>query len=184
MSTIPELTKHAKESMAKAVESTKRELGAIRTGKASPHLLDSIRVPAYGSTVPLTQVALVSAPEVRMLTVQPFDRSLASAIEKAIRDSDLGVNPQSQGNLIRVPLPPLSQERRKEMIKVVHKLAEEGKVAVRHARTDTLSKVKKLDGLPADDKTRAEKDVQKLTDDHVRQIDELVKVKEAELMEV
>lgn len=184
MSTIPELTKQAGEQMHKAVESTKRELGGLRTGKASPHLLDSIRVPAYGSTVPLNQVAMVSAPEARLLTVQPFDKSLASAVEKAIRDSDLGVNPQSQGNLIRVPLPPLSQERRKEMVKVVHKLAEEGKVAVRHARTDTLSKIKKLDGLPADDKTRAEKDVQKLTDEHVKQIDQLAQTKEAELMEV
>ncbi|HEU4699847.1 MAG TPA: ribosome recycling factor [Gemmatimonadales bacterium] len=184
MSTIPELVKQAKEQMGKSVENTKREFSGIRTGKASPHLLDTIRVPAYGSTVPLNQVAMVSAPEPRMLTVQPFDKSLASAVEKALRESDLGLNPQSQGNLLRVPLPPLSQERRKEMVKLVHKLAEEGRVAVRHARTDALSRIKKLEGLPADDKTRAEKDVQKLTDDHIKQIDGLVQTKEAEVMEV
>jgi ribosome recycling factor len=184
MSTIPELIKHGKELMQKAVENTKREFTGIRTGKASPHLLDTVRVPAYGSTVPLNQVAMVSAPEPRLLTVQPFDKALAQAIEKSLRESELGLNPQTQGNLIRVPMPPLSQERRKEMVKLVHKLAEEGRVAVRHARTDTLSKIKKLDGLPADDKTRAEKDVQKLTDDHIKQIDGLVQTKEAEVMEV
>jgi ribosome recycling factor len=184
MSTIPELLKHARESMQRAVENTKKEFGAVRTGKASPHLLDTIRVPAYGNMVPLNQVGMVSSPEPRMLTVTPFDKGLTQAIEKALRDSDLGINPQTQGNLIRIPLPPLSQERRKEMVKLVHKLGEEGRVAVRHARTDCLSKVKKLDGLPADDKTRAEKDVQKITDEHVKQIDGLIQAKEAELLEV
>jgi ribosome recycling factor len=119
-----------------------------------------------------------------MLTVQPFDKGLAQAIEKAIRDSDLGLNPASQGTVIRVPLPMLSEERRKELVKVVHKLAEEGKIAIRHARTDMLSKVKKLEKIPEDDKTRAEKEVQKLTDEHVRQVDQLVTAKEAEIMEV
>lgn len=184
MSTIPELTKQARELMQKAVENTKREFSGVRTGKASPHLLDSIRVPAYGSTVPLNQVGMVSAPEPRMLTVQPFDKSLTQAIEKALRDSDLGINPQTQGTLIRIPLPALSQERRKEMVKLVHKLAEEGRIAVRHARTDALSKLKKLEKVSEDDKTRAEKEVQKLTDDHVRQIDGLIQTKEAEIMEV
>ena len=184
MSTIPELTKHAKEAMHKAIESTKRELGGIRSGKASPTLLDVVRVEAYGSTVPLNQVAMVSAPEPRLLTVQPFDKGLSHAIEKAIRDSDLGLNPASQGNVIRVPLPMLSEERRKELVKVVHKLAEEGRIAVRHARTDCLSKVKKLEKISEDDKTRAEKEVQKLTDEHIRQIDALIVSKEAEIMEV
>jgi ribosome recycling factor len=184
MSTIPELVKHARELMHKAVESTKRELQGIRSGKATPQLLDVVRVEAYGSTVPITQVALVSAPEPRMITVQPFDKGLAQAIEKAIRDAGLGLNPASQGTVIRVPLPMLSEERRKELVKVVHKLAEEGKIAVRHARTDTLSKVKKLERIPEDDKTRAEKDVQKLTDEHVKQIDQLIAAKEAEIMEV
>jgi ribosome recycling factor len=149
MSTIPELTKHARDLMHKAVESTKREFSSIRSGKASTSLLDIVRVEAYGGHVPLNQVAMVAAPEPRLLTVQPFDKSLAQAIEKAIRDSDLGLNPATQGNLIRVPLPALSEERRKDLVKVVHKLGEEGRIAVRHARTDTLSKVKKDEQRPA-----------------------------------
>ena len=184
MSTIPELVKHARELMHKAVDSTKRELQGIRSGKATPQLLDVVRVEAYGSTVPITQVALVSAPEPRMITVQPFDKGLAQAIEKAIRDAGLGLNPASQGTVIRVPLPMLSEERRKELVKVVHKLAEEGKIAVRHARTDTLSKIKKLERIPEDDKTRAEKEIQKLTDEHVKQVDQVIAAKEAEIMEV
>ncbi len=184
MSTIPELTKHARELMHKAVESTKREFSTLRSGKASPSLLDLVRVEAYGSTVPLNQVAMVAAPEPRLLTVQPFDKALAHTIEKAIRDADLGLNPATQGSLIRVPLPALSEERRKELVKLVHKLAEEGKIAVRHARTDAISRIKKLDHVSSDDKTRAEKDVQKLTDDHVQQIDGLIQSKEAEIMEV
>jgi ribosome recycling factor len=184
MTTIPELTKHAREAMHKAVESTKRELAGIRSDKANTALLDLVRVEAYGTPVPLNQVGLVSAPEPRLLTVQPFDKSLAPAIEKAIRDSDLGLNPATQGNLVRVPLPPLSQERRKELVKVVHKLAEEGRIAVRHARTETIGKLKKLEHTSEDDEKRAEKDVQKLHDEHVKQIDQLVHAKEAEIMEV
>jgi len=184
MTTIPELTKHAREAMHKAVESTKRELAGIRSGKANTALLDLVRVEAYGTPVPLNQVGLVSAPEPRLLTVQPFDKSLAPAIEKAIRDSDLGLNPATQGNLVRVPLPPLSQERRKELVKVVHKLAEEGRIAVRHARTETIGKLKRLEHTSEDDEKRAEKDVQKLHDEHVKQIDQLVHAKEAEIMEV
>jgi ribosome recycling factor len=184
MSTIPELTKHAREAMHKAVESTKRELSGIRSGKASTSLLEIVRVEAYGSHVPINQVAMVAAPEPRMLTVQPFDKGLTNAIEKAIRDSDLGLNPATQGNLIRVPLPPLSQERRKELVKVVHKLAEEGRIAVRHARTDTMSKLKKLEKVAEDERTRGEKEVQKLTDEHIKQIDGLISAKEAEIMEV
>src|SRR5919112_3772955 len=184
MSTIPELTKHARELMHRAVENTRREFSTLRSGKASTSLLDLVRVDAYGNAMPLNQVAMVAAPEARLLTVQPFDKSLAPAIEKAIREADLGLNPASQGNLIRVPLPALSEERRRELVKVVHKLAEEGKIAVRHARTDALSKIKKLEHVSGDDKTRAEKEVQKLTDDHVKQIDGLIHSKEAEIMEV
>jgi ribosome recycling factor len=184
MSTIPELTRHARELMHKAVESTRRELQGIRSGKATPQLLDVVRVDAYGSSVPINQVAMVSAPDPRMLTVQPFDKSLAHAIEKAIRDAGLGLNPASQGTVIRVPLPMLSEERRKELVRVVHKLAEEGRIAIRHARTETLSKIKKLEKISEDDKTRAEKDVQKLTDEHVKQVDQLIVTKEAEIMEV
>jgi ribosome recycling factor len=184
MSTIPELTKHARELMHKAVESTKREFTTIRSGKASTSLLDLVRVEAYGSSVPLNQVAMVAAPEPRLLTVQPFDKSLAHAVEKAIRDSDLGLNPGTQGNLIRVPLPALSEERRKELVKLVHKLAEEGRISVRHARTDAISKIKKLEKVSEDDKTRAEKEIQKHTDEHIKQIDGLIHSKEAEIMEV
>jgi ribosome recycling factor len=184
MSTIPELTKHARELMHKAIENTKREFGTIRSNKASPSLLDLVRVEAYGNPMPLNQVAMVAAPEPRLITVQPFDKSLTQAIEKAIRDADLGLNPATQGNLIRVPLPALSQERRKELVKVVHKLAEEGRIAVRHARTDAISRIKKLEHVSEDDKSRAEKDVQKLTDDHIKQIDGLIHAKEAEIMEV
>jgi ribosome recycling factor len=184
MSTIPELTKHARELMHKAVESTKREFSSIRSGKASVSLLDLVRVEAYGSAVPLNQVAMVAAPEPRLLTVQPFDKSLTQVIEKAIRDSDLGLNPASQGNLIRVPLPALSEERRRDLVKVVHKLGEEGRIAVRHARTDTLSKIKKLEKISEDDKARAEKEIQKHTDDHIKQIEGLIHSKEAEILEV
>jgi ribosome recycling factor len=184
MNTIPELVKHARELMHKAVESTKREFSGIRSNKASPNLLDLVRVEAYSSSVPINQVALVAAPEPRLLTVQPFDKSLAQAVEKAIRDAGLGLNPATQGNLIRVPLPVLSEERRKELVKVIHKLGEDGRIAVRHARTDALSRMKKLEHIPGDDKTRAEKDIQKLTDDHIKQIDGLIHAKEAEIMEV
>jgi ribosome recycling factor len=184
MSTIPELTKHGRELMHKAVENTKREFSGIRSGKATTSLLDIVRVDAYGSSVPLNQVAMVAAPEARLLTVQPFDKSLSSAIEKAIREADLGLNPSSQGNLVRVPLPALSEERRRELVKVVHKLAEEGRIAVRHARTDALSRIKKLEKVSEDDKARAEKEVQKVTDEHIKQIDALIHAKEAEIMEV
>lgn len=184
MSTIPELLKQCRELMSKAVDSTRRELTGIRSGKATTALLDTIRVDAYGSSVPLNQVAMVAAPEPRMLTVQPFDKTLAPVIEKAIRDGDLGLNPASQGNLIRVPLPALTEERRKELVRVVHKLAEEGRIAIRHARTETLGKIKKLEHISEDDKARGEKDVQKLTDEHVKLVDEVIKSKEAEIMEV
>ena len=184
MTTIPEIVKHAKDGMHKAVENTKREFSSIRSGKASTHLLDVVRVEAYGAHVPMNQVGMVSAPEPRLLTIQPFDKGLIQAIEKAIRESDLGLNPATQGNLIRIPIPALSEERRKDLIKVIHKLAEEGKIAVRHARTDALHKVKKVEHVSEDDKARAEKDVQKVTDEHIKQIDQLVSAKESEIMEV
>jgi len=181
---IPELVKQAREHMHKSVESTKRELSGLRSNKATTALLDVVRVEAYGNMVPLNQVGLVAAPEPRLLTVQPFDKSLAPVIEKALRESDLGLNPQSSGNLIRIPLPPLSEERRKELVKVVHKLAEEGRIAVRHSRTDALQKIKKVEHVSDDEKTRAEKDIQKSHDDHIKQIDSLIHAKEAEIMEV
>ncbi len=184
MSTIPEVVKHAKDGMHKAVENAKKEFTGIRSGRASTHLLDVIRVEAYGNHVPINQVGLVSAPEPRMLTVQPFDKSLTMAIDKAIRESQLGLNPSTQGNLIRIPIPALSEERRKELVKVVHKLAEESRVAIRHARTEALQKIKKIDRVSEDDKARGDKEVQKITDEHVKLIDQLIHAKEVEIMEV
>jgi len=184
MNTIPELLKHAKDLMHKAVENTRREFSGIRTSKATTSLLDVVRVEAYGSHVPLNQVAMVAAPEPRLLTVQPFDKSLAQVIEKAIRDSDLGLNPATQGALIRVPIPALTEERRRDLVKVMHKLGEEGRVAVRHARGDAHARIKKLDKIAEDDRVRGEKDLQKFTDEHIKQIDQLIAAKEAEIMEV
>ena len=182
--TIADIVKAAREGMHKAVENTKRELAGIRSGKASPALLDTVRVDAYGSAVPLNQVAMVSAPEPRMLAVTPFDKGLTQAIDKAIRDANLGLNPQTQGGLIRVPLPMLSEERRKEMVKICGKLVEEGRVSVRGARTDAMGKIKKLEKVPEDEKSRAEKDIQKHTDEATKQIEELFKAKEAEILAV
>jgi ribosome recycling factor len=181
---IADLEKQAREQMLKAVEVTKRELSTIRTGKATTSLLDTVRVEAYGQHLPLNQVASVGAPEPRLLTVQPWDKSLSAAIEKAILTSDLGLNPANDGTIIRVPLPALNEERRRELVKVVHKLTEEGRIAVRHARTDALGKVKKLEHVSDDDKHRGEKELQKLHDEAIQQLEALMKGKEAEVLEV
>jgi ribosome recycling factor len=170
--------------MDRAVESARREFNSIRGGKASSSLLDTVRVEAYGQMMPMSQVASVSAPEPRLLTVTPWDKGLASAIEKAIRDSDLGLNPANQGGVIRVPIPALNEERRRDLVKVLHKLAEDGRIAVRRARGNARDAMKKLDKISDDDKKGAEKELQKLHDDTVGRIDELVKAKEAEIMEV
>jgi ribosome recycling factor len=143
-----------------------------------------VRVDAYGQSMPLNQVASVSAPEPRLLTVTPWDKGQVQAIEKALRESDLGLNPQTQSGVIRVPLPMLNEERRRELVKVVHKLAEEARIGIRHARTDARDKLKKLDRVSEDDVKHAEKDLQKLHDDFISKIDELLKAKEAEIMEV
>ena len=184
MSTIPDVIKKARELMAKAVESTRKEFSSIRSGKATTQLLDLVRVEAYGNLVPLNQVAMVAAPEPRMLTVQPFDKGTTQAIEKAIRDASLGLNPASQGNIIRVPIPALTEERRKDMVKLLHKLGEEGRVAVRHARGDAHTRIKKAEKVSEDEKSRGEKELQKVTDEHTKQIDQLITAKEAEIMEV
>ncbi len=182
--TLAEILQAAESGMQKAIDNTRRELSGIRSAKASPQLLDTVRVDAYGSAMPLNQVAMVSAPEPRMLVVQPFDKNLAPAIEKAIRDGGLGLNPASQGALIRVPLPMLSEERRRDLVKICGKLTEEGRVAVRQARSDAMGRIKKVEGVSDDEKDRAEKDVQKLTDEAVRKVDELFRAKEAEVLEV
>ena len=183
-SPLADFAKHAKELMHKAVENTKRELATIRSGKATTALLDTVRVEAYGNQMPLNQVASVAAPEPRLLTVQPWDKSLIVPIEKGIAASNLGLNPAHDGVIIRIPIPALTEERRKDLVKVVHKLAEEGKVAIRHARTDAMAKAKKAEHVSEDEKKKTEKDVQKLHDDAIKQVDGLVKAKEQEIMEV
>jgi ribosome recycling factor len=181
---LQSLEKHAREAMHKAVDNTRREFATIRSGKATTSLLDTVRVDAYGQQLPLNQVASVSAPEPRMLTVQPWDRGLLGAVEKAIQSADLGLNPSNDGSVIRVPLPPLTEERRKELVRVVHKLAEEGRIAIRHARTDAIARVKKVEHVSDDEKRRADKDIQKLHDDAIAEIEAVVKAKELEIMEV
>src|SRR5215208_5158869 len=179
MTTIPPITKDCRTAMEKSFEASKRELGSIRTGKATVNLLDTVRVDAYGQQMPLNQVGSVSAPEPRMLTVTPWDKGLVTAIEKALRESDLGLNPQTQSGVIRVPLPALNEQRRRELVKVVHKLAEEARIGIRHARTTAREKMKKLEHTSEDDVKHAERDLQKLHDDFIGKIDELLKGKEA-----
>jgi ribosome recycling factor len=182
--TLPDVVKQARAAMDKAMENTRREFATIRSGKATTSLLDLVRVNAYGNEMPLNQVASVAAPEPRLLTVTPWDKSLTGAIDKALRESDLGLNPVTQSGVIRVPLPPLTEERRRELVKVVHKLAEEGRVSVRHARQVSKEQLKKIEHVSEDDHRRADHDLQKVTDEHIKHIDELVKGKEAEIMEV
>ena len=184
MTTIQQIVQNSKVSMDKAVESAKRDFSGIRSGKASPSMLDTIRVELYGQQMSLNQVASIAAPEPRTILVTPFDKGQAKAIEKAIRESDLGLEPSQQSGVIRVPLPAMNEQRRKELVKVLHKLAEDGRIAIRHVRTDARDKLKKLDGVSEDDKKHAEKDLQKLHDDFIGKIDELLKGKEAEIMEV
>ncbi|HYW33071.1 MAG TPA: ribosome recycling factor [Gemmatimonas sp.] len=184
MTTIPQILSNTKTGMEKGLENSKREFSGIRSGKASPNMLDSIRVEAYGSMVPLNQVASVSAPEPRILMVTPFDKGQAKAIEKAIRESELGLDPAHQSGVIRVPLPSMNEQRRKELVKVLNTLAEDGRIVIRHARTDARDKIKKLDGVSEDDKKKAEKDLQKLHDDFIGKLETMLKAKEAEVMEV
>jgi ribosome recycling factor len=184
MNTLQDVFKEAKQHMKKAGENTKRELATIRSGKATTSLLDTVHVDAYGQRMPLNQVGSVGAPEPQLLTVQPWDKSLIGAVEKAILTADLGLNPSNDGTIIRIPLPPLTEERRKELVKIVRKLAEEGKIAVRHARSEGLSAVKKVEHVSDDDKHRADGEIQKLHDDAIEHINGLVAAKEAEIMEV
>ena len=184
MTAIQDILKATRAGMDKALENTKREFASIRSGKASPGMLDTVRVEMYGQQMALNQVASISAPEPRLLLVSPYDKSQTKVLEKAIRESDLGLEPSTQGGVIRVPLPAMNEQRRKELVKVVHKLAEEGRIAIRHARTESRERLKKLDKVPEDDKKHAEKDLQKLHDDFMHKIDDMIKAKEAEIMEV
>ena len=181
---IPQILKDCRASMEKGLESAKREFASVRSGKASPNMLDTVRVEMYGQHMMLNQVASIAAPEPRTILVTPFDKAQAKIIEKAIRDSDLGLEPSSQGGVIRVPLPQMNEQRRKDLVKVVHKLAEDGKIAVRHARTHARDALKKLNGVSEDDVKHAEKDLQKVHDDYIGKVDAMIKAKEAEIMEV
>ena len=177
----------ADDKMKKAAAVTHDDLNRIRTGRASPSFVESLMVDAYGTQTPLNQLASINVPEPRLLVVQPYDRNIISAIEKAIMSSDLGVNPSNDGAVIRLPFPQLTEERRKEMIKVAHHRAEEGRVAVRNVRRhskDELEKLQKDGKISEDDLKRAEKDLQKETDAHVEEIDKLLAAKEKELREV
>ncbi|APF37486.1 ribosome recycling factor [Chelatococcus daeguensis] len=176
-----------KRRMQGAVQALKHDLGGLRTGRASASLVEPIQVDAYGSLMPINQVATISVPEPRLLSVQVWDRGMVSAVEKAIRDSDLGLNPQTEGQVIRLRIPEMNEQRRKEMVKVAHKYAEESRIAVRHVRRDGLDTLKKLekDGdMSQDDHAREADLVQKATDQAIAEIDQLLAAKEKEIMQV
>jgi ribosome recycling factor len=184
---VDELIQDAARRMDRSIEATRNEFNTVRTGRASAALLDRIQVDYYGQQTPLTQLATINVPEPRMLTVQPFDPSSLKAIERSIQESDLGLTPSNDGKMIRLPIPQLTEERRRELVKVVRHYAEDGRIAIRNVRRDVMSDLKELahDGeIGDDDERRAEERAQKLTDEHVKKIDELLKSKEAEIMEV
>jgi ribosome recycling factor len=187
MNTIPEITKTMQGKMDQTIAAFKQSLVKIRTGRPSPGLLDTVHVDYYGSNLPISQVANVSVLDARTLSVQPWEKGMAAKIEKAIRDSDLGLNPASMGDLIRVPMPPMSEERRKEMTKVVRHEGEAAKIAVRNLRRDANEHVKRLvkdKHVSEDDMKRSEAEIQKLTDRHIAEIDQLVHGKEQEILAV
>jgi ribosome recycling factor len=184
---IDELLADAKGRMAKSVESSRGELATVRTGRASPHLLDRITVDYYGNPTPLKQLANVSASDARLLTVTPFDKGALGAIEKSIQESDVGLTPSNDGNLIRLQIPEMTEERRREMVKVVHGVAEDGRIAIRNVRRDIMSdlrELKKEGEAGEDDERRAEAALQKQTDEAIAEIDSLLKGKEEEILEV
>lgn len=184
---LDEIFRQTKDKMHKTVEAIHRELGAVRTGKASAHLLDTVKVDAYGSHLALNQVATVTVPEPRMILITPFDKTVAGEIVKAIQKSDLGFNPMPDGHIIRVPVPALNEERRKELVKHCKHLAEEGRVAVRNIRREANEHIKReLKGheISEDQEKDALDKTQKMTDEYIKQIDELVAKKEREVMEV
>jgi ribosome recycling factor len=184
---IDELLGDAQRRMDKTVEATQHEFNTVRTGRASAALLDRITVDYYGQQTPVKQLATINVPEPRLLTIQPFDPSSLKQIERALLESDLGISPSNDGKLIRLPIPQLTEERRKELVKIVRHLAEEGRVAIRNVRRDVMHDLKELarDGEVGDDEEhRAEDRLQKVTDDHVHRIDDLLKKKEEEILEV
>jgi ribosome recycling factor len=184
---IEELLEDARERMAKSVESTRHEFGSVRTGRATPALLDRIVVDYYGAQTPLNQLATINAPEARLLSIQPYDKGSIKAIEKSILESDVGLTPTNDGNLIRLSIPELTEERRKQLVKVVRGIAEEGRIAIRNVRRDVMHDLRELRDAGeagADDEHRAEGELQKLTDEKVAELDGLLKHKEEEILEV
>ena len=184
---IADVKKAAEQKMQKSVEALKTDLGKVRTGRAHTGLLDHIKVDYYGTMMPINQVANVTLADAHTITVQPWEKKMVHPVEKAIRDSDLGLNPATSGDLIRVPMPALTEERRKELIKVVHREAENARVAVRNIRRDAISHLKdllKAKSVAEDDERRAQADVQKLTDRYIADVDKLLHAKEADLMAV
>ena len=187
MSDFSSIKSDTQTRMDKTIDSFKADLGGLRAGRAHVSLLDGIVVEAYGSPTPLAQVGTISVPDARTLSVSVWDKGLAKAVEKAIMESDLGLNPSSDGQLIRIPIPPLSEERRKELLKVAGKYAENNKVAIRNIRRDALDDIKKLkkdNAISEDDEKRFETEIQKLTDDAVKKIDEMMAQKEKDIMQV
>ncbi|MCK9515752.1 MAG: ribosome recycling factor [Ottowia sp.] len=187
MTTIDEIHRDAERKMSQSISALKGNLAKIRTGRANPQLLDSVQVEYYGSEVPLSQVATVSLIDARTISVQPWEKGMGAKIEKAIRESDLGLNPASLGDLIRVPMPPMSEERRREMTKICRAEGEQAKIAVRNLRRDANDAVKRMvkdKEATEDDQKRSEAAIQKATDEHVEQIDELIAAKEQDIMEV
>jgi ribosome recycling factor len=187
VSLIDDLLDDAREHMDKSVDSTRGKFGSIRTGRASTALLDRINVDYYGTQTPLKQLATLSAPEARLLTVQPYDKSSIKAIERAILESDIGLTPNNDGAIIRLQVPELTEERRKQLVKVVRGIAEEGRVAIRNIRRDTmhdLRELKEAGEAGSDDEHRAEDSLQKLTDNKVTELDAVLKAKEEEILEV
>jgi ribosome recycling factor len=181
------LLEDARERMAKAVEATSAQLSSVRAGRANPSLLDRISVDYYGTATPLKQLATINAPEPRLLSIQPFDKSSIKAIERAISESDLGLNPNNDGAVVRLQLPEMTEERRRDMVKVARHIAEDGRVQVRNIRRDVLGDLRELKDegdIGADDEHRAEGDLQKVTDSAVAELDEVLKAKEAEILEV
>jgi len=184
---IPEILRDAQQRMQKAVEATRRELQGLRTGRAHPGLVEHIRVEYYGTTVPLNQLATISAPEPRLLVIQPWDKSALRNIERALMQSELGLVPTSDGNVLRVPIPPLTEERRQDLVRVARRLAEEGRVAIRNIRREAKEMIEELeDGgeISEDEARRAQEELQKLTDRFVGEVDALLQRKEAEILEV
>jgi ribosome recycling factor len=184
---IDELLADARERMTKSVDSTRNELATVRTGRASPHLLDRVTVDYYGAPTPLKQLAQISASEARLLTVQPYDQSSIKSIEKAIMESDLGLTPSNDGKIVRLTIPELTEERRRQLVKVVRGIAEDGRVAIRNVRRDVMHDLRELRDsgeTGSDEEHRAETELQRLTDANVGELDSLLKAKEAEILEV